>query len=150
FGPSPANTLAIRFEDVHRRRSAQIQLLEAAAKTIPLRRIDFKLHKPIADDVDPVGERMALLDLFSRPQTPRHLTLHAHRSHSEHLRTRCCYPARIDATLPACGSEIELLVDRDTVLPAERLVVIHEPPHIERLDETALLIVELDGALQPY
>ena len=45
-------------------------------------------------------------------------------------------------------SNIELLVERDAVLATMRLVVVDEPPDIERLGEVALDIVELDRPLQ--
>src|SRR5215469_14277112 len=45
--------------------------------------------------------------------------------------------------------QIELLVDRDVVLAAVRLVVVHEEEDIRGLDEFALVVVPLDRALQP-
>src|SRR5215472_3227495 len=45
--------------------------------------------------------------------------------------------------------QIELLVDRDVVLAAVRLVVIHEEEDVRSLDEFALVVVPLDRALQP-
>src|ERR1700716_576420 len=47
------------------------------------------------------------------------------------------------------GSEIQLLVDRDAVLTAVSLVMIDEPPHIQRLGKIAVLVIELDGPLEP-
>src|SRR5688572_26260774 len=47
------------------------------------------------------------------------------------------------------GSDVELFVDRDAVLAAIGFVVVDEPPHVQRFDELAALIVELDRTLQP-
>src|SRR5467141_2289258 len=47
----------------------------------------------------------------------------------------------------ALSSQIQLLVERDAVLAAVGLVMVHEPPHVDRLDEIATLVVELDRPL---
>src|SRR5437763_6725860 len=47
------------------------------------------------------------------------------------------------------GSQIQLFIDRDTVLAAVALVVVHEPPHVGGLDEVAVLVVPLDRPVEP-
>src|SRR5271166_1756482 len=48
----------------------------------------------------------------------------------------------------AC-SEVELFIDRNTVLLAVGLVVMDVPPDIDRLHEVALFVVKLERSLQP-
>src|SRR4030081_830616 len=50
---------------------------------------------------------------------------------------------------PRPRSQIQLLVDRNAVLAAVSLVMIDVPPDIERLDECAVLIEEVDRAFEP-
>jgi hypothetical protein len=44
---------------------------------------------------------------------------------------------------------IELRINRDAVLPAVALIVVHEPPDVGRFDEIGVLVVKLDRALHP-
>src|SRR4030095_12117795 len=50
---------------------------------------------------------------------------------------------------PAVPSDIELRVDRDAVLPAIALIVVHEPPDVGGFDEIGVLVIKLDRALHP-
>src|SRR5579862_2092461 len=53
---------------------------------------------------------------------------------------------------PPAGAEaleIELFVERDVVLAAVALVVVHEPPDVGGLDEVPLVVVPLERSLQP-
>src|SRR4029453_13764626 len=57
-----------------------------------------------------------------------------------------------DPTSPRAGegkSQVELPVDRDAELAAATLVVVDEPPDVERLHELAVLVVEFICTLHP-
>src|SRR6185369_2104868 len=80
------------------------------------------------------------------------------RRASVHPNYRPCLPRPADRPVrcrrtiqctPDPSSDVELLVDGNAVLAAIRLVMVDEPPDVECLHESSLLVVELNRALQP-
>src|SRR5262252_2135546 len=58
-------------------------------------------------------------------------------------------PTILESPARGAASEIQLLVERDPVLAAVGLVVVHEPPDVGGLDEIALVVVPLQRSLEP-